>query len=91
MSHCRCTAIADCSQTELAINTHGIISDVHHSVANTHTVVSDVHHSVVNTNVMVSEMHRNMLKGQEGADDQHQSVSCIGTRFRRQKITVASA
>jgi tetratricopeptide (TPR) repeat protein len=57
-------------QTELAISTHGI--------------VTDVHHSVVNTNTMVSEMHHNMLKGREGGDDQHQSVSCIGTLFHRQ-------
>ena len=57
-------------QTELAINTHGMVSDVHHDVANTRT--------------MVSEIHRNMLKGQEGADDQHQSVSCISTLFLRQ-------
>ena len=38
----------------------------------------------INTHTMVSEIHHNILKGQEGADDQHQSVSCIGTLFCRQ-------
>jgi len=49
------------SQTELAINTHVTVSEVHHGVVNTHTLVSDI--------------HRNMLKGQEGTDGQHRSVS----------------
>ena len=52
-------------QTELAINTHTIVSDVHHGVADTHTMVSD--------------LHRNMLKGREGTDDQHRPVSDIRT------------
>ena len=59
-------------QTELAINTHVIVSDVHHGVANTQTMVSDI--------------HRNMLKGQEGADDQHRSVSDNHTPFRHRMI-----
>ena len=56
------------SQTELAINTNLIVSDVHHGVVNTHTMVSD--------------MHRNMLKSQEGTDDQLRLVSEIRTPFR---------
>ena len=55
------------SQTELAINTHVVVSDVRHGIANTHT--------------LVSEMHRNMLKGQEGTDDQLRLVSDIHTLF----------
>jgi len=56
-------------QTELAINTH--------------VIVSDVHHGVVNTHVMVSEIHRSVVKGQGGIDDQHRLVSDICTPFRR--------
>ena len=60
-------AIANCLlQTELAINTHMIVSDVHHDVVNTHTMVSDI--------------HRNMR--QEGTDDQRRLVSNIRTPFR---------
>ena len=59
-----------CSQTELAINTHVIVSDVRHGVVNTHT--------------MVSELHRNMVKSQEGTDDQHRSVSDVHNLFHNQ-------
>ena len=45
--------LADQSQTELAINTHVLVSDSH---------------------TMVFDIHRNILKGQEGTDEQHQSV-----------------
>ena len=48
------------------MNTHVTISDVHNGVVNIHTVASDIH---------------NMLKGWEGTDDQHQSVSVIYTPF----------
>jgi len=54
-------------QTELAMNTH--------------VIASDMHHSVVNTEIMVSGMRRNMLKGQEGTDDQLRSVSDTRTQF----------
>ena len=57
-------------QTELAINTNTIVSDVHHGIVNTHTMVSD--------------MHRNMLKSREGADDQLLLVSDIRTPFHHQ-------
>ena len=53
------------SQTELAINTH--------------VIVSDVHHGVVDTCVMVSEIHRSVVKGQEGTDNHHLLVSDIRT------------
>ena len=36
------------SQTELALNTHTIVSGIDHNVANTHTIVSDIHHIMVN-------------------------------------------
>jgi len=48
------------SQTELAINTHVVVSNIHHDVANTHTLVSDI--------------HRNIVKGQEGTNTKHQAV-----------------
>jgi len=54
-------------QTELAINTH--------------ILVSNVHHGAVNTHAMVSEIHRSVVKGQEGADNQHPLVSHICTLF----------
>ena len=57
-------------QTELAINTH--------------VIVSGVHHGVVNTHAMVSEIHRSVVKGEEGTDNQHRSVSDICASFHRQ-------
>jgi len=66
-------------QTELTMNTHVLVSDVHNCVVNTHTMVSDVRHSVVNTHTMVSDIHRNILKSQEGADHQLQLVSDVRT------------
>ena len=54
-------------QTELAITTHGIVSDVRHGVVDTHN--------------MVSEIHQNMLKSQEGNDRQHQLVSSVHSSF----------
>ena len=57
-----CSAIADTlSQTELAINTHVVVSD-------THAMISDTH-------AMVSDLHRNALTIQGGTADQHCSVS----------------
>ena len=54
-------------QTELTLNTHVIVSDVHDGVVNTHTMVSDI--------------HRNMLKCQQGTEDQRRLVSDICTPF----------
>ena len=42
---------------------------------NTHVIVSDVHHSVANTQTMVSEIHRSMLGSQGAVGDEHQLVS----------------
>jgi len=69
------------SQTELAINTHVTVLDIHRGVANTHTLVSDVHHGVLNTHAIVSDIHRNILKSQEGTDTKHWMVR--GTRVLR--------
>ncbi|KAF9642984.1 hypothetical protein BDM02DRAFT_3132728 [Thelephora ganbajun] len=69
--------------TELAINTHVIVSDVHQDVTNTRAVISDVHqgvvnthaivselqHSVTNTHTIVSDIHRTIVKGQEASED----------------------
>ena len=76
-----------CLQTELAVNTNVVVSNIHRGVANTHTVISDVHHDVMNTHAMVADIHHNMLKGPEGANNQHQSVSeiCIPFQHRMNK------
>ena len=70
-------------QTELAMNTQVLVSDVHYGVIDTHAMVSDVHHGVVNTHSMVSDIHRNMMKGQEGTNGQLRSVSDIRINGRR--------
>ena len=48
-------------QTELAVNTL--------------VVVSDVRHGVVGTHAMVSDIHRSVMRGQEGAGNQRRLVS----------------
>jgi len=58
------------SQTEFAINTNSIASDVRYGIVNTHTMVSDI--------------HRNMLKSQEGTYNRLMSVSDIRTPLRHQ-------
>jgi len=78
------------SQTELAINTTLIVSDVHHGVVNTQAMVSDVHHDVTNTHTMVSDIHRNMLKSQEGTDNQLRSVSNIRSVLSPNLLTIAT-
>jgi len=75
-------------QTELAINTNVVVSDVHHDVLTTQTIVSDVRHDITtthtvvsNTHVIVSELqrnvsdiHRTMVESQEGTEGKNQSV-----------------
>ena len=39
------------------------------------------HHGVVDTHAMVSEIHRSVVKGEEGTDNQHRSVSDICSPF----------
>ena len=55
------------SQTELALNTHTIVSGMDHSIANTHSMVSDIH------NIMV--------KSQGGVDGKNGSVRTTCTLF----------
>ena len=50
-------------QTELAINTN--------------VVVSDVHRDVLNTQIIVSDIHRTIVGSQEGTDGTNRSVSDI--------------
>ena len=84
-----------CFQTELAMNTHIVVSGIHHNVVNTHTIISDVHHDVVNTHAIVSElrydvkdthtmvsnMHRNMVNSQGGTNYGNLLVSITRTLF----------
>ena len=64
------------TQTELAINTHVVVSDTHAMVSDTHTMVSDTH-------AMVSNLHRNALAVQGGTDGQHRSVSVAPIHLRQ--------
>ena len=64
------------TQTELAINTHVVVSDTHAMVSDTHTMVSDTH-------AMVSNLHRNTLAVQGGTDGQHRSVSVAPIHLRQ--------
>ena len=48
------------SQTELAINTNVVVSDIRHDVVNTHTIVSDIHRTIVGS--------------QDGTDEKNRSV-----------------
>ena len=73
-------------QTELAITTHVVTSDIHHEVVNTQTIVSDVRQDVTNTHVIVSKLeqnvadiHRTVVKGQDGSDGKNKSVSTTRT------------
>jgi len=69
-------------QTELAINTYAIASDIHHDVVNIHAVVSDTHHDILNTRTLVFDIHRNMLESREGADSQYRLVGATHTLQR---------
>ena len=78
-------------QTELAINTNVVVSDIYHDVVNTQTVVSDVRQGIVNTHVIVSELqhsvtsthtivsdiHRTIAKSQETADVKNLPVRAV--------------
>ena len=75
-------------QTELAINTNVVISDVRRDIANARTIVSDVHqgvselqHNVINTYTIVSDIHRTMVEGRERTDGEHWWVSVTCTLF----------
>lgn len=65
-----------CSQIELAINTHVIVSD-------THAVVSGLEKNIANTHMMVSTIHQNLANGEGGSDSKDPFVSDIHTLHRR--------
>ena len=76
------------SQTELAINTNVVVSDIRHDVTNTQTIVSSVRqgvfelqHNVVNTYTIVSDIHRTMVAGRRGTDGENRSVGVTGVSF----------
>ena len=77
-------------QTELAINTHVAVTDIHDGVTNMHTTVSEVQHDTSNTYNMVSDMHRHILKNQEGTDDKNRLVSNPRTLFTIEYTLIAS-
>ena len=91
------------SQTELSINTHVVVSDIHHDVVNTQTIVSDVHQGVINTHSVVSELHQNVastrtivadihravVESLGEADSKYRSVSFACILFKEPTLTVA--
>ena len=68
-------------QTELAINTNVVVSDIHQGVVNTHVTISELQHSVTKTHTIVSDIHRTVVRGQEGAESTSSSVSVARTIF----------
>ncbi|KAF9641915.1 hypothetical protein BDM02DRAFT_3194271 [Thelephora ganbajun] len=67
--------------TELAINTHVIVSDIQHDVLNARTVVSDVHQGIVSTHAIVSDIHCTIMKSQEESEDKDQLVGILSYRW----------
>ena len=68
-------------QTELALHTHGAVSDVREGVANTHQLVSNIREGFVNTHELVSDIHRAVVNGQKGGDIRDQAVDTHGVPF----------
>ena len=66
-------------QTELAIDTNLVVSDVHQRVVNTHTITKYTHTIAKDTHTIVSDIHRTMVQGQEGTDSKDLSVSVTYT------------
>jgi hypothetical protein len=63
-----------CSQTELALNTHTIVSGIDRNVNSAHAIVSRIDHNAANTHTIVSDIHHIMVKSQEGVDGKNMSV-----------------
>ena len=61
-------------QTQLAINTNVVISDVRRDVQNTQTIVSCVHHNATNIHTVVSNIHNDVANTQTVVSDVHQGV-----------------
>ena len=74
-------SLTACSQTELALNTHTIVTGMDRNVMSTHIIVSGIDHNVVNTHTMVSDIHHIMVKSQEAVDGKNTSVSITCTLF----------
>ncbi|KAF9650091.1 hypothetical protein BDM02DRAFT_3112699 [Thelephora ganbajun] len=60
--------------TELAISTHVVVSDIRHDTANTRTIVSGVQRDVVNAHTIVSDVHHGVTNTQTVVSDVHQGV-----------------
>ena len=74
------------SQTELAINTHVIVSNTHvivselgQNATSTHAIVSELGRNATSTHAMISNIHRTMVRSQEGGDGINLLVSGIRT------------
>jgi hypothetical protein len=70
-----------CSQTELALNTHTIVSGIDRNVTSAHAIVSRIDHNAANTHTIVSDIHHIMVNSQEGVSDKNTSVSITCTLF----------
>ena len=66
--------LIDCFQTELAIITNVVVSDIHRDVATAQTVVSGVHRGV-------SDIHRTMVEDRGGTNGENWTVSFAHTLF----------
>ena len=65
-------------QTELAVNTNVIISDVRRDVQNTHAAISELQRDVTSTLTVISNIQRAVVRGRDETDDQHSvSITCI--------------
>jgi hypothetical protein len=69
-------------QTELSMNTHVVVSELHHNltatqttVTDTHATVTDTHATVTDTHTIVSDIHRAIVVSQEGTNGKAPSVS----------------
>jgi hypothetical protein len=67
------------SQTELALNTHTIVSGIDRNVASTQTMVSRIDNNIVDTHTMVSDIHHIVVKSQEAVDGKNTSVNTTCT------------
>ena len=68
-------------QTELAINTHVVLSDTQNTVVDTHNTVVDTHNTVADTRNIVSDIHRAVMKNQEGSNAGNRPVSVHSVSF----------
>ena len=62
-------------QTELAINTHVVVSDIHCDVVDTQAVVSDIRRDVMSTQAVVSDVHQGVETTQVIISELQESVT----------------